>query len=234
MLLGHPDFNFLPDKEAQVAQSGNCIHEYDGDSSMFDDVSDDDVVVGFDDEASLDGAWYLGISKHTQIIHRLINVLPASTEMLTLDMVADRNIMQQMLRRLPQRKAERLPRLREITYQCEERCTLGVEKACESVGVEVKQILKYGGFKNHRRDSLDSDDFWLDYDDQWGWWTGHYYNDYDEDHYHHYYSPWPEVSEEEHLIRLAEDDDRSPGIVPNVVYDDIAYFEWLVSLAPAR
>lgn len=66
--------------------------------------------------------------------------------------------MQQLLFRLPERKAERLPNLKEILYECEEICVTGMEAPCQSVGVKLVQKLKYGRWKNQRRDSLASEE----------------------------------------------------------------------------
>jgi len=155
------------------------IHNHDNDNILDADVDDGDALGSEDEDDCLSGtlstlAWYLEVSEHTQIVHRLINVLPASAETLTLEMAADKNIMQQMLRRLPERKAERLPQLKEISYQCEECCVLDIEKACESVGVKVTQVFKYGNIKNMRRDSLDSEALIGD----WGGWRSQDPSDY--------------------------------------------------------
>lgn len=221
MLMDHPGNNSIDD---------------DKDKSLEADVNDDDAL-GSDDEddclsdTTSEPAWYLEVSKHTQIVHRLINILPASAEVLTLEMAADKIIMQQMLQRLPERKVERLPQLKEILYQSEERCVLDVEKACESVGVKVTQVFRYGDIKNIRRDSLDSeasiDEYggWANYD--WRSWNEEYYS-YDGGTAYSSYA----VDDHDHELRIAEAEDLVPETAPSVVYEDIAGFEWLISQAP--
>jgi hypothetical protein len=205
------------------------------DKSLDADVNDRDTLGSDDEDDCLsdtisEPAWYLEVSEHTQIVHRLINVLPASAETLTLEMAADKNIMQQMLRRLPERRAERLPQLKEILYQCEERCVLGVETACESVGVKVTQVFKYGDIKNIRRDSLDSEASidecggWDNHD--WGYWNEYYAGRglTDDNSY---------ANEDRlHQLCIAEAEDLVSETAPSAVYEDVARFEWLISQTP--
>jgi len=205
------------------------------DKSLDANVNDRDTLGSDDEDDCLsdtisEPAWYLEVSEHTQIVHRLINVLPASAETLTLEMAADKNIMQQMLQRLPERRAERLPQLKEILYQCEERCVLGVETACESVGVKVIQVFKYGDIKNIRRDSLDSEASidecggWENYD--WGYWNEYYAGRgwTDDNSY---------ANEDRlHQLCIAEAGDLVSETAPSAVYEDIARFEWLISQTP--
>ena len=110
-------------------------------------------------------SWYLGASNQRQVIHRLINVVPASAEHLVLEMLANKGVLLQMLQRLPERKAVRLPNLKEIVYECEERCVTGMEEPCEEVGVMLSQRLKYGEYKNEASDSTENEDLESDYAD---------------------------------------------------------------------
>ena len=104
-------------------------------------------------------ALYLDAAQYIPVVHRLINILPASAETIELEMQANGHIMQQLLDRLPERKAERLPNLKSISYECAERCTIGLEEACQAVGVQVTQVLKFGSSAFQRLDSLSNSDF---------------------------------------------------------------------------
>lgn len=164
-------------------------------------------------------------------MHRLINILPASAEVLTLEMAADKNIMQQMLRRLPERRAERLPQLKEILYQSEEHCVLDVEKACESVGVKVTQVFKYGDIENIGRYSVDSEASM----DEYGGWGNHDCRSWDEEHYSYgsEETDWSySIDDQDHRMLIADAEDRISEIVPDAVYEDIARFEWQISQTP--
>ena len=192
------------------------------------------------DENGLESTWYLDAAEKVQIVHSLINTLPSSTESLTLEMLASKTVMQQLLSRMPDRKTERLPNLHTIVYQCEERCVTGMEDECEAVGVRLVQTLKFGKFKNWRRDSLESEgpDYNLTPDD-WG-----YYDSYDYDYHssgyeyinhRSYYFDSPQ-----YFIGLAEDEEESlrewerthsgDGELTQV-YRDIEDFEWRISQA---
>lgn len=112
--------------------------------------------------------------------------------------------MLQMLSRVPRRKAERLPNLKEVSYECEERVVIGMEAECEDVGLSLVQVLKYGDVKNFRRDSLPSSDAssdmrFEDYDcwccTSGGCYRNHYYESYG-------YDQDPEI--ERHNVVLAE------------------------------
>ena len=202
------------------------------------DQSDSD----FDPPIDLRSQWYLDIAEHTPVVHRLINVLPASAESLTLQGPTNKHVMQQLLCRLPERKVVRLPNIKEILYECAERCVIGMEKACEKVGVRVAQVLKYGDIKNQGGDSMSATDFsgfengdegvigWDDFDgyDRTYWDDYYSYSGYLEERL-------PDLiieDEAEHWsiegrTRLGKEIDEE-----NVkVYEDIAYFEWLVSQA---
>ena len=124
-----------------------------------------------DYDDSISPTWYLDVSKDFKLAHSLINVLPASCQTLSLEMQADEHIMRQMLDRLPERKAVRLPNLERITYQCEERCVTGMEEACKIVGVELVQVLKFGGIKHQRRHSIESE-YLQSECDSWQYWDG--------------------------------------------------------------
>ena len=117
-------------------------------------------------------SWYLEVSNQRQVVHRLVNVLPTSTEHLVLEMLANKKVLLQMLRRLPERKISRLPNLKEIVYECEERCVTGMEQACGKVGVKLLQRLKYGKYKNQPSDSNEDEDLETDYaasPSEWEW-----------------------------------------------------------------
>ena len=190
---------------------------------------------------------YLDIAHHIPVVHRLINILPASAETLAIEMQANKHIMQQLLCRLPERKAERLPNLKEVLYECEERCVIGMEEACLEVGVRVAQVLRFGNFSSPHSDSMSDSDFsgfedgdepmwvWNDFED----FDGHYWNDYldygHDDHYEDCHSlDFHIESEAEHLSRrkmnegYIENAEQTDEELANV-YKAIADFEWLVN-----
>lgn len=221
MLMDYPDDKTIDDDKDQsldvIINDGDALGSDDEDERFSDTLSEPD--------------WYLEVSEHTQIVHRLVNILPASAEVLTLEMAADRNIMQQMLRRLPERRAERLPRLKEIFYQSEEHCVLDVEKACESVGVKVTQVFKYGDIENIGRYSVDSEASM----DEYGGWANYDCRSWDEEYYSYgsEYTDWSySIDDHDHRMLIADAEDLISETVPNTVYEDIAGFEWLTSQAP--
>ena len=122
-----------------------------------------------DEEVSI--IWNIEASKEKPIVHRLIDLLPVSIENLALEMAADSNIIQQLLRRLPERKALRVPRLREISYECDERCLTGMEDSCAQAGITLVQTLKYGAIKNEPLDPSDVEErqfeLWCQQDDMY-------------------------------------------------------------------
>ena len=84
--------------------------------------------------------WYLDASKEFQIGHRLVNFLPLSAESLNIEMPIDENILQETLRQLPELKKERLPNLKEISYDAYRgRITRAVE-VCERIGITLREI----------------------------------------------------------------------------------------------
>ena len=237
MLVEHPRKVIVNDMMFEVASEGIDISYNDDDLCMEKAVKDIDTVSSEDErdvysDYEVPSTWYLDVAEQASIVHQLINILPASAETLTLEMAADKNIMLQMLSRLPERKTERLPHLKEVLYQCEERCVLGIEDECERLGLRVAQVLKYGAIKNCRRDSLDSEDACA----RWGWWLNYndpedcnsYYDyDYNDDDVAEYASsgsPNPSLNVE--AENPVSDD------VPSCVYEDIEAFEWLVRQAP--
>ena len=239
MLVEHPRKITVGDRVFEVASDGIDISYDDDDLCVEKAVYDIDAVSSEDEsdvysDYEVPSTWYLDVAEQAPIVHQLINVLPASAETLTLEMAADKNIMLQMLSRLPQRKAERLPHLKEILYQCEERCVLGIEEECEKLGLRVAQVLKYGAIKNGRRDSLDSEDSCA----KWGWWLNYgdpddcnrfIYNDYD---YDDYIGAQDDINGSPDPSLLAEAENAVSDDVPSCVYEDIEAFEWLVRQAP--
>ena len=206
------------------------------------DASSSDETDSEYDEEKLSSTWYLDGAEKRPIVHQLINVLPASTESLTLEMLASRTIMQQMLSSLPRRKAERLPKLSEVSYECEERVVIGVEAECEAVGLNLVQVLKYGGFKNFRRDSLPSSDASSDmrFEDYECWCCANgvccrsdYYDDY-YDSYEGEYDKDPEHERYEVILAEAESSYTEQVCADEEltqVYKDIDDFEWRIHQA---
>lgn len=202
-------------------EDGDCV------SSNEDEAREEDDENSDEDEEELSSTWYIDIAEERQIVHRLIDVLPSSAQSLTLEMLASSAIMQQMLHRVPERKADRLPNLREIFYECEERCTIGIEEECERVGLSVVQVLKYGDFKNFRRDSLDSEnsndrmverDDWADCEDPGSWYDYHGYSIF-------------EAQQALYWEGILEDEDAAHDTEYTQLYRDIKDFEWLTSQA---
>ena len=168
-------------------------------------------------DEEIPSTWYLDVAEERNVVHQLINVLPASAESLTLEMLASRTLLQQLLSRLPDRKTERLPKLRQIYYECDEHCVIGVEDECLAAGVEIVQVLKYGDTKNWRRDSLESEESNNEFvnDDDW-----YYDNDY----------PYCEYEEnfDQYLIKKAEEEAEDQVYMDEQleqVYGDINDFE---------
>ena len=195
MLVEHPRKIIVGDRVFEVTSGGIDISYNDNDWCMEKAAEDIDTVSSEDEsdvysDYEVPSTWYLDVAEQAPIVHQLTNVLPASAETLTLEMAADKNIMLQMLSRLPERKTERLPHLKEILYQCEERCVLGIEDECERLGLRVAQVLKYGAMKNCRRDSLDSEDACA----KWGWWLN--YDDPDDTNYYYNYDYPPDYDQQ--------------------------------------
>ena len=201
------------------------------------DASSSDETDSEFDEEELSSTWYLDAAEKRPIVHQLINVLPASTESLTLEMVASRTIMQQMLSRLPRRKAERLPKLKQVSYECEECVVIGVEAECEAVGLNLVQVLKYGDFKNFRRDSLpsseaSSDMRFQDYD-CWCCADGGCYRNYYDPYEGEYYKD-PEIERYKVILAEAESSYTEQVCADDEltqVYEDIDDFEWRIHQA---
>lgn len=208
----------------------------DKDKSLGADFNGGDALGSDDEDDCLsdtmsEPAWYLELSERTQVVHRLINILPASAEVLILEMAANKNIMQQMLQRLPERKAERLPQLKEILYQSEERCVLDVEKACASVGVKVNQVFSYGDIKNIPRDSSDSEASI----DEYGGWVNCDWLSWEDEVYSYGggTADWSyAIDDYDDQMLIADAEDLISENAPSAVYEDIAGFEWLIRQAP--
>ena len=198
------------------------------------DESSNGETDGESDEEEVSTTWYLDAAEKGPIVHQLINILPASTESLALEKLASRTIMQQMLSRLPRRKADRLPKLKEVSYECEELLVIGMEAECEAVGLKLIQVLKYGDFKNIRRDSLpsseaSSDMRFEDYD-CWCCASGGCYRS---DYYESYgYDRDPEMERYDVVLAEAEDTEQvwTDGELTHV-YNDIEDFEWRIHQA---
>ena len=214
------DLILLIDGSKEVVRRNKGIRLANGDEYKCDKNSQDNNE-GCSDSEVLPGSSF-EIAKQVPIVHRLVNILPASAERLTIEMPANKYVMQQMLCRLPERKAMRLPNLKEIFYECEERCLIGMEEACADVGVRVTQILKYGDFRIPPGNSLISfchsmfEDREVDEPYHWC-----------QDFYESSMIPYQAVLLPE--AELAEDDREVDGELTNV-YEDIKHFEWLVSL----
>ena len=209
-----------------------------------DELSSDETGSEFDED-ELSSTWYLDAAEEGPIVHQLINVLPASTESLTLEMLASSTIMQQMLSRLPRRKAERLPKLKQVSYECEECTVIGMEAECEAVGLHLVQVLKYGDFKNVRRDSLPSSDASSDmrFEDHDCWccaagvcYQDGYYDDYTESYPHEYENDDIDPEIERYNMILAEAESSYTEQVCTdgeltQIYKDIEDFEWRIDQA---